>query len=349
MSAGRTELLSLSWPFEAMLTPAQPIRLPSDLPPRLVVVIDTEEEFDWSARPDRAATGVSAMRHIDRVQRIFDDYAIRPCYVVDYPVASQREGHAPLVEIAADGRCEIGAHLHPWVNPPYDERLSRSNMYPGNLAADVERAKLARLTDAIGEAFGERPRVYKAGRYGYGPNTTATLEALDYEVDLSACPPVDYRADGGPDYSDTPTEPWWFGENRRLLELPITGAFVGWARVAAKSLYRLATAAPAALRLPGVLARSSAVDRLMLSPEGFSSEEHLKVTRDLLGRGVRTFTWSFHSPSVVPGCTPYVGSQAELDRFLDSFRRFFDFFLGTLGGVATTPYGLKQELEELRS
>lgn len=346
--AGPSQVLPLSWPVEAMLKPAQPIRLPADLPPRMVVVIDTEEEFDWSAEPDRTATAVRAMRHIDRVQRIFDDYAIRPAYVVDYPVASQPEGYGPLREIAADGRCEIGAHLHPWVNPPHDEPLSRRNMYPGNLEAALERAKLERLTDAIGEAFGERPRLYKAGRYGVGPHTTTTLEQLGYEVDLSVCPPVDYRADGGPDYSDSPTEPYWFGERGRLLELPITGAFVGWARVAARALYRAAVAAPAALRLPGVLARSAAVDRLMLSPEGFSPAEHVKLTRALHARGVRTFTWSFHSPSVVPGCTPYVRTQAELERFLDAFRRFFDFFFGTLEGVATTPYRLKQELEELR-
>ena len=50
--------------------------LPKDHPPQLVVVIDTEEEFDWSASPDRSAIGVTAMSSIERVQEIFDEYGI---------------------------------------------------------------------------------------------------------------------------------------------------------------------------------------------------------------------------------------------------------------------------------
>ena len=40
--------------------------------PTLMVVVDTEEEFDWSAPFSRQATGVTAMRHIDRAQRLCD-------------------------------------------------------------------------------------------------------------------------------------------------------------------------------------------------------------------------------------------------------------------------------------
>ena len=41
-------------------------------------------------------------------------------------------------------------------------------------------------------------------------------------------------------------------------------------------------------------------------------------------------------------------SDAELRRFLDAFRRYFDFFFGELGGVATSPTRLKQHLETLQ-
>ena len=71
-----------------MFAQPKPIRLPAEYPPQLVVVVDTEEEFDWNAEPDSAANGVSAIGHIDRVQTIFDEYHIQPCYVIDYPVAS---------------------------------------------------------------------------------------------------------------------------------------------------------------------------------------------------------------------------------------------------------------------
>ena len=177
------------------------IRLPKDSTPQLIVVVDAEEEFDWQAEPDATANLVTSMAHIGRVQGIFDEYGIRPCYVIDYPVASQPEGYEPLLEIFRQGRCEIGAQLHPWVNPPQDEVLTRSNMYPGNLPESLERQKLICLRDAISKQFGSRPIAYKAGRYGFGDNTARILSELGFTIDLSVCPPMDASDEGGPDYS----------------------------------------------------------------------------------------------------------------------------------------------------
>ena len=61
-------------------------------------------------------------------------------------------------------------------------------------------------------------------------------------------------------------------------------------------------------------------------------------------RGVRVFTWSFHSPSVLPGGTPYVRTEADVMRFLDAFDRYFDWFFGKLGGRPTTPAQVAREL-----
>ena len=327
-----------------MYSNKRPISLPADLPPQLLVVIDTEEEFDWNADPDRSKNTVHSMAHIDRAQSIFNDYSLKPCYVIDFPVASQSEGTRLLKTYHQAGQCEIGAHLHPWVNPPFSEDLSRSNMYPGNLSQTLERDKLRQLRDSITEAFGKAPVAYKAGRYGFGPNTEATLEALGFDIDLSVCPPVDYRADGGPDYRYYDAQPFWFGAEKQLLEIPVTGAFVGWAGPVANPLFATAQKFKK-LKAPGILSRLKAVDRLMLSPEGFTPDEHKAITRYLYNQGVRTFTWSFHSPSVVPGHTPYVHTQQDLNRFLDAFNRYFDFFFNELGGQASSPTQLKALLE----
>ncbi|MDV2079721.1 polysaccharide deacetylase family protein [Marinobacter xestospongiae] len=321
--------------------------LPADLPPQLLVVIDTEEEFDWNAEPDSAADSVDAMAHVGRVQDIFNDYGICPCYVVDYPVASKPEGYRLLKQFADAGQCEIGAHLHPWVTPPVSETLSRSNMYPGNLPAALEKAKLQSLRDTIADNFGTAPVAYKAGRYGFGPNTPAILRELGFTIDLSVCPPLDSRADGGPDYRYFNAEPFFFGaDDPSILELPCTGEFVGWANGWSVPLFEMANRLKR-FKVPGILSRLGAVDRLMLSPEGFSPEEHIKLTRFLLKRGVRTFTWSFHSPSVVPGNTTYVKDDQQLREFLDSFRRFFDFFFNDLGGQASSPSRLRKTMERM--
>jgi hypothetical protein len=44
------------------------IRVDPDSRPILVVVIHTEEEFDWDRPQDRSAAGVAHMRHIARAQ-----------------------------------------------------------------------------------------------------------------------------------------------------------------------------------------------------------------------------------------------------------------------------------------
>ncbi len=322
----------------------QAIPFERDLPPQLIVVIDTEEEFDWNKPVDRNATSVVAMQYINRVQDIFDQYGITPCYVIDYPIASQQDSYPHLREILNDGRCEIGAHLHPWVTPPETEVLLPVNTYPGNLQQSLEYEKLNNLTQVIEQNLDMRPTIYKAGRYGFGANTEAILKQLGYQIDLSFCPSFDHGSDGGPDYSAAHAEPFWFDGEKTLLEIPVTGSFVGSAGAASRGLFNLAQGYKK-LKVPGILSKLGIVDRLVLTPEGYTNKEHVKITQFLYHKGVRTFTWSFHSPTVMPGTTPYVENEQDVKKFLDSFHQYFEFFFTTMGGVATTPTLLKNTLE----
>jgi hypothetical protein len=328
--------------------PADRARLAPGARPVLLVVVDTEEEFDWSQPFDRRNVGVTHMRSIERFQRVCDEFGVRPVYVIDHPIATQPTAYEPLRAFHGEKRCEIGAHLHPWVCPPYDEVVNAHNSYPGNLERSLERAKLATLTQAIEAHVRVRPRVYKAGRYGFGPNTSAILRELGYRVDLSPCPAFDLSADGGPDWSEHPAWPSWTnvdGEERALLTLPTSGAFVGALGGAGSGVYRLATRpALRSLRLPGILSRLRLVERLHLSPEGYGVEHHRRITRALLARGIQTITFALHSPSVQPGCTPYVQSEADLVQLLDACRRYFDFFLNEVGGRNATATELWSEL-----
>jgi hypothetical protein len=322
--------------------PSDYFHLPITAQPKLVVVVDTEEEFDWSAKFSPSNTSVQAMRDIGRVQDIFDAYHITPVYVVDYPVASQSDGYRPLQEIHATGRCLIGAHVHPWVNPPYAEQVNTYNSFVGNLPQALEAAKLRVLSDTIDARFGERPVIYKAGRYGVGAHTADILEEQGYEVDVSVCPHIDYSAEGGPDFTHYSGWPYWFGKNRRLLELPLTVGFTGLLRRWGSTLYRLASRSLLTrLHLIGILTRLCCVNKVWLSPEGYCLEENIALLRALYRDGLRVFSFVMHSPSVVPGYTPYVTSQCDLVRFLSHCRRFFDFFMEELGGCPTTPLELK--------
>jgi hypothetical protein len=321
--------------------------LPESGPPALVVVVDTEEEFDWSAPFDRASTAVGHMAAIHRVQEVFDSLGVVPSYLVSYAIVSQEAGFRPLEPLVAAGRAVIGAHLNPWATPPYRERVNSVNSYPGNLPRELEGAKLATLCRQIERSLGVRPRVYKAGRYGKGPNTEAILEEQGFEVDISPAPAMDLRADGGPDYTRSSARPFLFGCGRRLLCLPNTGAFVGWLHELGPDLHPLMEhESVARLRLPAIASRLRLLERLRLTPEGYTLAEMQRLTRALLARGQRTFVLSLHSPSVVPGNTPYVRNNAELVALLQRLRDYLTFFRGELHGRFVTPHVLKAELEK---
>ena len=312
----------------------------ADERPVLTVIVDTEEEFDWSASFDRQATGVGHMRRIGAMQAVCERWGIRPVYVVDYPIASQEPGITALRPLLRDGRALVGAHLHPWVSPPHEEEVSGHNSFPGNLPPALERAKLAKLCACIEATLGIRPLMYKAGRYGIGANTFAIIEDLGFTVDLSPSPPFDYRTAGGPDFSRRGLAPEWAGPRGSVLSIPGTGALIG--RLPSAPLYRLATSARLApLRVPGILARLGVVERMKLSPEGHSCAEMARLVRWLHVRGQRLFALSLHSPSVAPGNTPYVRSESDLEAFLATLDGFLRFFMTTLGGVPTDPLAVR--------
>ena len=129
-------------------------------------------------------------------------------------------------------------------------------------------------------------------------------------------------------------DPYPFFLTDRLLEIPCTVDFTGWLRAAGTRLHRAASTGPLQkLRAVGVLRRTGMLNRIMLSPEGNTFEELVDITSVLVADGCRTFTLSFHSPSVEPGHTPYVRTMQDLERFLRDIERFCEFFLSDLDGI----------------
>ncbi|TVR80162.1 MAG: glycosyltransferase [Rhodospirillales bacterium] len=307
-----------------------------------MVVIDTEEEFDWGKPLARSNTSVRSIAAQGLAQRVFRSYSLTPTYVIDYPVATDPAAVRTLRSFADEGHAIIGAHLHPWVNPPDEEAVTPWNSYAGNLPAALEYDKLARLTDAIEHNFGARPTAYKAGRYGIGPNTDAALMRLGYHVDMSVVPRTSFAADGGPDFSAWDFRPYWFGPDRQLLEIPLSCGYAGALWRYGGRVYRAAGSKYGiALRAHGILARTRLLERIRLTPEGVDDAAVIRLTKSLLRKGCTIFTLTYHSPSLSPGCTPYVRDQIELKAFLRRLDRYLDHFLTRLGGVPATPAAVR--------
>ncbi len=294
------------------------IALPDAFGTRFALFGDAEEEFDWSAPFRRTATATTAMRALPEANARFVAAGLIPCWLADWPVVDDPESAGILRGLVAAGQCTVGTQLHPWVSPPFEEDLSPGNSFTGNLAIELQRAKLEALTNRIEQAIGVRPRVYRAGRYGVGPATAALLAEEHYALDVSVRARFDYRREGGPDFARHPLWPWRLAPS--LFELPLTTAYTGslakW-----PGLYRAA-------RLRGSLARLRLLARVPLTPEGVPVADALEAIEILLGEGHRLFSLSFHTPSLVPGHTPYVRDAGELatlwrwwDRVIDRFSK----------------------------
>jgi hypothetical protein len=332
--------MALSQEWQGPVSPAlfTPVAEPADRVPRLCVVVDTEEEFDWTAPFSRENVSVTAIAEVGRLQSVLTPYRLKPTYLVDYPVAVTASSADRLSELAGREECQIGAHLHPWVNPPYTESVGPRSSYACNLGPELERAKITSLRKAIGEHLGREVGCYKAGRYGFGRSTAQILETLGFDVDLSVNPHMDFTADGGPTFEGFEPVLSVFGEQRRLLELPCTTGFVGAARRFGSRVHRAVSARwLEPFRAVGVLARTGVLNKVMLSPEGNTFTEMQTLTGTLYSSGVRTFSLTMHSPSFKPGCTPYVRTIRERDDFLATIDRYCDYFMNRLGGVPSTP------------
>jgi len=318
-------------------SPSLYVDLPADFGRRVILTVDTEEEFDWTQPRRRDATSVEAVRALPEAHRRLRAFGLKPAYLVDYPVATTPESVEILRGLVDAGEATIGAQLHPWVNPPFDEPIDTLNSFPGNLPRRTEQAKLAKLTQAIRESFDVQPIVYRAGRYGIGPNTEALLDELGYRVDASVRPLFDYVDEGGPSFEHVRSAPYWTGPERRILEIPLTTTFAGGLRSLGEPLYRLGRRLPA---LHGMLARGRLLNRIALTPEGIPLDEALVALELLLDQGTRLFSISFHSPSVEPGHTPYVRDAGDLQRFY----AWFDGVLGFLAKAGVEPAGVEEVL-----
>ena len=318
------------------------IEWPIEQTPMLVVIVDTEAEFDWAARGPRRAIGVKSVRCQDRAQQIFARYGVRPTFVLDYPVSSTPEAYEYIRDLHDSDVCEIGAHLQPWDTPPLVEPMTDENSYPGNLPFELEREKLLHLTGTIEKNVGVRPRVYKAGRYGVGPATARILAELGYEIDVSVVPGTDLTCKLGPNFSHCRASPYWFGTNPALLEIPLSIGYTGLLADTGNVAYTLTmNERLKALHVPGVLARLGLVERITLTPEGISFEELRRLTVALLRKRHRIFSFTYHSPSLAPGNTPYVRSEGDLRAFLQRIERYLQFFTEEIGGRAATPFEIK--------
>ena len=207
----------------------------------------------------------------------------------------------------------------------------RHRHFAGNLPPALEAAKFMALRDRIEQAFGTAPLSYRAGRYGLGPHTTDLLRQAGIMVDTSVRALYDYSDTGGPDYSHFPLIPYWADPGRAVLEVPVTSVYRGALGRAGRRLRKIERHVPSLL---AGFSRLRLIERIGLTPEGTTIAEGLRGVGKAVDMGLPVLVLTFHSPSLSPGHTPWVATEAEVE----ALYRWFAAVYGELGrrGIAST-------------
>src|SRR5258707_2132156 len=136
-----------------------------------------------------------------RLSPLFAHHRAKPTYLLSSEVIRDAASRSILASLS--GSRELGTHLHGEYVETDGPIAQVTSDFQRDYPLDVERHKLGLLTEQFRSAFGERPRSFRAGRFGIGTHTVPLLEELGYEVDSSVTPFVDWTASRAPGLSFT--------------------------------------------------------------------------------------------------------------------------------------------------
>lgn len=287
------------------------------------VTIDTEcdRSPNWSTSDPLTFRGILEAIP-NKLSPIFQKYRIRPTYFLSHEVIENPECCIVLKEIK---NCELGTHLHgDFVQPKI-----RSEKFAGTLCNemqheytyDIEYKKLSNLTKMFSNNIGYQPLSFRAGRFGISYNTGKILMDLGYKVDSSVTPHLlwkDRYLNDFPDFRDLPEQPYFISKNGNIwetgssdfLEIPLT---------IRKKKFDLFSKLFGKIQNP-----------LWLRPWYSSSESMIQIVENAYKEAINhkkpyILVMMFHNMELIPGASPYPQSIIEVEQYLDSLEKLFNF------------------------
>lgn len=304
---------------------------------KFIITIDTEADNQWKRGN---ITTTENIDYISRFQNLCNRYNLKPTYLCTYEVVESQQFAEILNRYQRQGIAEIGAHLHPWTNPPFEDDSPidlYSRPYPSELSLELFYRKMEALTDLIYSKSGLKPTTYRAGRWGFSASHIPVLLDLGYKVDCSVTPLVSWKRvvgikEGGPDFRGAPVEPYYldFGDaclrgESRLLEVPVTILFTN--RVVRNNRYLWNLFLNYGGTLPwGVLSRIIRSRLYWFRPFPHMTAENLKaVYSAALKQKLPVIELMFRSSELMPGGSPYNPDKDSVERLYLRLEKLFQY------------------------
>jgi len=293
----------------------------SKTPIIFVLTIDTEEEWDWSGPFPQQVANVQNIDKLPDFHNICQGLGIRPTYFVDYAVSDNGAAVEKMLTFTGKGNCEIGAHLHPWCNPPYYADVGEAESHVINLPVEQVSKKLDALMTSIEAGFGVKAKSFRTGRWGIDKNVMDLLVKSGITVDSSVYPfyQNEYFSCVG-----SPTLPYWpdlndplnLGNQQTIYELPVTVGFNRTNFELANSVHATFAKTPLSwTRFNGLAWHSNLLRKIYLCPELSAANDMITLCEKVIDKGYPVLHMYMHSSSLLD-------NQVGL---LDSDQHPFDF------------------------
>jgi len=323
-----------------------------------IITIDTEGDDIWS-KPRKITTRNAA--YLPRFQSLCERFGFKPVYLTNYEMAMSEAFVEFGRDVLARGAGEIGMHLHAWNSPPIVPLTGDDFHFQPYLIeypAEVMREKITTMTRLLEDCFDQAIVSHRAGRLGFDEHYAGMLLDEGYRVDCSVSPCLDWRStpgdpagNGGTDYRDFPSRPYFFDPadiaapaRGELLEVPMTIRPCGIYR-SAPWVYRVPLLRQTVNRVV-----SPALNHLCPAENGLGGM--LRAARGSRADGADHVEFTLHSSELMPGGSPSFRSAADIERLYEDIEVLFEELSSWCRGMTLAefhPWFRKRWVQERRA
>jgi hypothetical protein len=327
---------------------------------KFLITIDTEADNQWDHGRDLT---VENIKYVPRFQNLCEKYSIKPTYLVTSEVCEDPFAQSIFSEYLNTEKAEIGAHLHSWTTPPFEEKEGYRFNDPNHAFAtefpeETIDKKLKHLTRQIEQSFGKRPSSFRSGRFGFDDKVAKILVDNGYLVDSSITPHTSWTinkgmpgGNGGPDFKDFTSFPFTYQfDNGSLLEIPLTILPTKFPLNANQSLAKAYfKQVDNNLVLRGFRKLFFTNQPLWLRPYLHMTDE---LFQDIINEGFKInlpyLVMMFHSSELMPGCSKYRKDEESVEKLFDLLEKLFLFIeKKQISSVSLTEAAKGEEYENL--
>jgi len=302
---------------------------------KFIITVDTEADNQWKKKD----VSLENVLCLPKFQEKCEQYGFLPTYLITYEVAADSRAVEILNTWRKSGRAEIGAHLHPWTNPPFIEGEDpKEQIFPSELPQEQLWNKLKRLTEIIEEKFGQAPTSFRAGRFGFNSQLAELLLRLGYLVDCSVTPKTSWTETqgklngfGGPDFRLAPLRPYFLSlsdvcqmGDSQLLEIPLSIIYTG--------LFREGSLFGRKFALMNKSFLNSVINRLLFKkkwlrifPES-KEKDWRAIYKAAKNNNLPVLEFMIHSSELLPGGSPYSRTEQMTENIFKQIDLMFGYF-----------------------